>query len=132
MNYRISIISLLFRVSIPNPDFSFVCIFIHLSQKAIGRLTSSLRSCRPSVYHSGSQPVGHGNILRWATELFKKLLDFLKNSVTFVSLWLSLHFCVCLVVLTVVTMNDAAFSCYREIIFIPIIQLIVCSFVERL
>ena len=54
-------------------------------------------------------PVGHGNILRWATELFKKLLDLLKNSVTFVSLWLSLHFWVCLVVLTVVTMNDAAF-----------------------
>ena len=52
--------------------------------------------------------MGHGNILRWATELFKKLLDLLKNSVSFVSLWLSLHFCVCLVVLTVVTMNDAA------------------------
>ena len=52
--------------------------------------------------------VGHGNILRWATELFKKLLDLLKNSVSFVSLWLSLHFCVCLVVLTVATMNDAA------------------------
>ena len=48
------------------------------------------------------------NILRWATELFKKLLHLLKNSVSFVSLWLSLHFCVCLVVLTVVTMNDAA------------------------
>ena len=52
--------------------------------------------------------VGHGNILRWATELFKKLLDLLKNFVSFVSLWLILHFCVCLVVLTVVTMNDAA------------------------
>ena len=52
--------------------------------------------------------MGHGNILRWATELFKKLLDLLKNSVSFKSLWLSLHFCVCLVVLTVVTMNDAA------------------------
>ena len=52
--------------------------------------------------------MGHGNILRWATELFKKLLDLWKNSVSFVSLWLSLHFCVCVVVLTVVTMNDAA------------------------
>ena len=40
--------------------------------------------------------------------VFKKLLDLFKNSVSFVSLWLSLHFCVCLVVLTVVTMNDAA------------------------
>ena len=77
--------------------------------------------------------VSYGNFLRWATELFKKLLDFLKNSVSFVSLWLSLHFCVCLVVLTVVTMNDAAvFFCYREIIFISIIQLTECSFVERL
>ena len=57
---------------------------------------------------SGSQAVGHGNILRWATELFKKLLDLLKNSVSFVSLWLSLLFCVCLVVLTVVASNDAA------------------------
>ena len=27
--------------------------------------------------------MGHGNILRWATELFKKLLDLLKNSVSF-------------------------------------------------
>ena len=53
-------------------------------------------------------PVGHGNILRWATELFLKLLDLLKNSVSFVSLWLSLHFCVCLVILTVAAMNDAA------------------------
>ena len=52
--------------------------------------------------------LGHGNILRWATELFKKLLDLLKNSVSFVILWLSLHFCVCLIVLTVVTMNDTA------------------------
>ena len=52
--------------------------------------------------------MSHGNILRWATEPFKKLLDLLKNSVSFVSLWLSLHFCVYLVVLTVVTMNDAA------------------------
>ena len=50
----------------------------------------------------------HGNILRWATELIKKLLDLLKNFVSLVSLWLSLHVCVCLVVLTVVTMNDAA------------------------
>ena len=50
----------------------------------------------------------HGNILRWATELFKQLLDLLKNSVSLVSLWLSLHFCVCFVVLMVVTMNDAA------------------------
>ena len=66
---------------------------------------------------------------RWAIELFKKLLDLLKNSVSFVSLWLSLHFCVCLVVLTVVTL---LFFCYKEIIFIQIIQLIVCSFVERL
>ena len=41
----------------------------------------------------GSQPVGHGNILKWATELFKKMLDLLKNSVSFVSLWLSLHLC---------------------------------------
>ena len=76
--------------------------------------------------------MGHGNILRWATELFEKLLDLLKNCVSFASLWLSLHFCVCLVVLTVATMNDAAVFCYREIIFIPIIQLIVSSFVERL
>ena len=30
--------------------FPFVGIFIHLSQKAMGRYTSSLRSCRPSVY----------------------------------------------------------------------------------
>ena len=52
--------------------------------------------------------MGHGNILRWAAKLFKKLLDLLKNSVSFVSLCLSLHFSVCLVVLTVVTMNDAA------------------------
>ena len=51
---------------------------------------------------------GHGDILRWATQLLKKLLDLLKNSVSFVSLWLSLHFCVCLVVMTVVTVNDAA------------------------
>ena len=71
-------------------------------------------------------------MLRWATELFKKLLDVLRNSVSFVPLWLSLHFCVCLVVLTVVIVNDAAVFCYRKIIFIPIIQLIVCSFVERL
>ena len=76
--------------------------------------------------------MGHVNILRWATELFKKLLDLRKNSVSFESQWLSLHFCVCSVVLMVVTMNDAAVFCYREIIFIPIIQLIVCSFVERL
>ena len=66
------------------------------------------------VYISSSQPVSHGppvgrgHIWRWATELFKKLLDLLKNSVSFVSLWLSSHFCVCLVVLTIVTMNDAA------------------------
>ena len=66
-------------------------------------------------------PVGHGplvdygNILRWTTEIFKKLLDLLKNSVLFASLWLSLHFCVCLVVLTVVTMNDAAvFLLHRD------------------
>ena len=72
--------------------------------------------------HGHGPLVGHGNILRWATELFKKLLDLLKNSVSFVSLWLSLHFCVCLVVLTVVTINDAAVFCYRETIFIPIIQ----------
>ena len=52
--------------------------------------------------------MGYGNILRCATELFKKLLDLLKNSVSFVSLWLSLHFRVCLVVLTVATTNDAA------------------------
>ena len=52
--------------------------------------------------------MGHGNILKWATDIFKKLLDLLKNSGSFVSLWISLHFCVCLVVLTVVTMNDAA------------------------
>ena len=51
--------------------------------------------------------MGHGNILSRAIELFKKLLDVLKNSVSFLSLWLSLHFCVCLVVLTVETMNDA-------------------------
>ena len=76
--------------------------------------------------------MGHGNILRWATELIKKLQDLLKNSVSFASLWLSLHFCVGLVVLTVVTMNDAAVFCFREIIFIPIIQLIVSSLVERL
>ena len=30
--------------------FPFVGIFIHLSQKAMGLYTSSLRSCRPSVY----------------------------------------------------------------------------------
>ena len=79
--------------------------------------------------------MGHGNILKWATELFKKLLDLLKNSVSFVSLWLSLHFFVCLVVLTVVTMNNAAvflLQSVREIIFISIIQLTECSFVERL
>ena len=52
--------------------------------------------------------MGHGNILRWATKLFNNMLDLLKNSVSFVSLWLSLHCCVCSVVLTVVTMNDAA------------------------
>ena len=51
--------------------------------------------------------MGHENILRWAIEIYKKLLDLLKNSVSFMSLWLSLHFCVCLVILTVVTMNDA-------------------------
>ena len=39
--------------------------------------------------------------------IFIKLLDLLKNSVSFVLLWLSLRFCVCLVVLTVVAMNDA-------------------------
>ena len=76
--------------------------------------------------------MGHGNILRWATELFKKLLDLLKNSVSFVSLWLSLHFCVCLVVMTVVTMNDAAVFLLQRDNFHPIIQLTVCSFVERL
>ena len=52
--------------------------------------------------------VDHGYILRWAIKLFKKLLDLLKNSGSFVSLWLSLHFCACLVVLIVVTINDAA------------------------
>ena len=51
--------------------------------------------------------MGHGNILKWATELFEKVLDFLKSIVSFMSLWLILHFCVCVVVLTVVTMNDA-------------------------
>ena len=44
----------------------------------------------------------------------KKLLDLLQNFVSFVSLWLSLHFCVCLVVLTVVTMNDAAVFLLRR------------------
>ena len=76
--------------------------------------------------------MGHGNISKWPTELLKKLIDLLKNSVSFVSLWLSLNFCVCLIVLTVKTMNDAAVFCYREIIFISIIQLIVCSFAEKL
>ena len=54
---------------------------------------------------SSSGPWKHFEV---GPELFKKLLDLLKNSVSFVSLWLSLHFCVRLVVLTGVTMNDAA------------------------
>ena len=53
-----------------------------------------------------SRPVGQ--VGHCFLVVFKKLLDLFKNSVSFVSLWLSLHFCVCLVVLTVVTMNDAA------------------------
>ena len=78
--------------------------------------------------------MGHGNILRWATELFKKLLDLLKNSVSFVSLWLSSHFCVCSVVLTVVTMNDAAVFLLQRDNFHSncSINSVYSSFVERL
>ena len=73
--------------------------------------------------------VGHGSILRWA-QTFLKNFRFIEKLFSFVSLQITLHLRVCLVVLIVVTMNNAAIF-DRAVIFILIIEMKVFSFAEE-